>query len=151
MFLPLITENGKEGIISGILKILSEMIPNKLITYPEANVYKNLAYDVRHNLINRDLDITVFNSVEYKKEEDPYYVGGVDLEIQAYLELDIYKHTGIDLETFLSLPIEYAEMIKDMVLVKIDKGNKILDDMDNDLKNAERGLGDLNEYNNDFI
>lgn len=145
--MPLITENEQEGIINTFLNILEQVSPKHFITYPEANVFKNLAYDVRHNLTNNELPVPVFNAIEFKKEEDPYYVGGVDLEIQAYLDLDIYKYTGIDLETFLSLPIEYAEMIKDMVLVKIDKSNTIIENMDKDMNKIDN---EIDEYTNMF-
>jgi hypothetical protein len=125
---PLISENkDKLGLLNIIYRANKTVAnPNVRINYPEAEVFKNLSYNLIHGL-QQPVDFKALESVVWFKEEDPYLMSGIESEVLRFLRDDIYKYTGITLNEYLRLPIRTAEIIRDMVLVRMDEKAKEID------------------------
>lgn len=134
---PLISENDEFSILKFVFKHIKSIANNKdlILNYPEADVVKKLIYDTS-NQFDLNNDFPALTTIEYKREEDPYLMSGIEHEILNYLELDIYKHTGLSLKEYLNLPIREADTIADMVLVKIDKLNKQMEGLEKNIKES---------------
>jgi len=105
----------------------------RLATNSECQIFSRLSYNKEYNLSDSppvtNID-KIMDSVTYKEKEDIFYTTEYYKTIDDFLRLEIYKHTGLNYNEYISLTDTEIDIIQEFILVQTDKVNKIMDELD---------------------
>lgn len=116
----MVSEKDKIGLINLVLQTVKKFSPKTILNFPESDVIKNIAYDNMMKL-PQHIDKPSLATVEYKKEEDPFLTTDYNQTVLEYLELEIYKNTGLSLNEYMRLTEYEIGVLKDMLAVRNSK------------------------------